>query len=126
MSRSNVDGALFFCQVGIDAAGQAGAVVEAAISYTGDVSDPGKTKYNIDYYMDLAKELTKAGTHVLCIKVGYSQCQCMPSVSASYKISLLIILNCFLDLSFALHFVRRSNPANDRSLIAIRDKNRAA
>ena len=56
-------------QVGIDAAGEAGAVVEAAISYTGDVSDPSKTKYNIDYYMNLAKELTKAGAHVLCIKV---------------------------------------------------------
>ncbi|XP_065057010.1 pyruvate carboxylase, mitochondrial-like isoform X2 [Rhopilema esculentum] len=55
-------------QVGIDAAGEAGAVVEAAISYTGDVSDPSKTKYNIDYYMNLAKELTKAGVHVLCIK----------------------------------------------------------
>jgi len=55
-------------QVGIDAAGQAGGVVEAAISYTGDVSDPTRTKYNIDYYMNLAKELTRAGAHVLCIK----------------------------------------------------------
>ena len=59
-----------FVQVGIDAAGQAGGVVEAAISYTGDVSDPTRTKYNIDYYMNLAKELTRAGAHVLCIKVG--------------------------------------------------------
>ena len=45
-------------------------MVEAAISYTGDVSDPTRTKYNIDYYMNLAKELTRAGAHVLCIKVG--------------------------------------------------------
>ncbi len=56
-------------KIGIDAAGEAGGVVEAAISYTGDVSDPKKTKYNIDYYMDLASELTRAGAHVLCIKV---------------------------------------------------------
>ena len=56
-------------QVGIDAAGEAGGVVEAAISYTGDVSNPNKTKYDIDYYMNLAKELTRAGAHVLCIKV---------------------------------------------------------
>eukprot|EP00112_Aurelia_sp_Birch-Aquarium-sp1_P007331 Seg1798.9 transcript_id=Seg1798.9/GoldUCD/mRNA.D3Y31 product="Pyruvate carboxylase mitochondrial" protein_id=Seg1798.9/GoldUCD/D3Y31 len=54
--------------VGIDAAGEAGGVVEAAISYTGDVSNPNKTKYDIDYYMNLAKELTRAGAHVLCIK----------------------------------------------------------
>jgi len=55
-------------QLGIDAAGQAGGVVEAAISYTGDVANPAKTKYNIDYYMNLADKLTKAGAHVLCIK----------------------------------------------------------
>ncbi|XP_048585665.1 pyruvate carboxylase, mitochondrial [Nematostella vectensis] len=55
-------------QLGIDAAGQAGAIVEAAISYTGDVTDPSRTKYNIDYYMDLASKLAKSGTHILCIK----------------------------------------------------------
>ena len=53
----------------MEAAGAAGGVVEAAISYSGNVADPGKTKYTIDYYMDLAGELVKAGTHVLCIKV---------------------------------------------------------
>lgn len=46
-----------------------GGVVEAAISYTGDVSDPSKTKYNLDYYVDLTSQLIKAGTHILCIKV---------------------------------------------------------
>lgn len=54
--------------LGMDAAGKAGGVVEAAISYTGDVSDPKRTKYNLKYYVDLADELVKAGTHVLCIK----------------------------------------------------------
>jgi len=47
-----------------------GGVVEAAISYTGDVSNPEKKKYNTKYYMDLADELVKAGTHILSIKVG--------------------------------------------------------
>lgn len=47
----------------------AGGVIEAAMSYTGDVSDPTKSKYGLDYYMDLASELVKAGTHVLAIKV---------------------------------------------------------
>lgn len=48
-----------------------GGVIEAAISYTGDVSDPMKTKYNLDYYVNLATELVKAGTHVLAIKVNF-------------------------------------------------------
>nr|XP_003230059.2 PREDICTED: pyruvate carboxylase, mitochondrial [Anolis carolinensis] len=55
--------------LGMEAAGQAGAVVEAAISYTGDVSDPGRSsKYTLDYYLGLAEELVKAGTHILAIK----------------------------------------------------------
>lgn len=52
----------------MEAAGKAGGIVEAAISYTGDVSDPNKLKYNLKYYTDLADELVKAGTHVLSIK----------------------------------------------------------
>uniref|UniRef100_A0A1B0DCN1 Uncharacterized protein n=1 Tax=Phlebotomus papatasi TaxID=29031 RepID=A0A1B0DCN1_PHLPP len=54
--------------LGMEAAGKAGGVVEAAISYTGDVSDPSKTKYDLKYYVNLADELVKAGTHVLAIK----------------------------------------------------------
>ena len=53
----------------MEAVGNAGGVVEAAISYTGDISDPNKTKYDLKYYLDLTDELVKAGTHVLCIKV---------------------------------------------------------
>lgn len=55
--------------LGMEAAGAAGGVVEAAISYTGDVSDPMRKKYSLDYYLKLADELVKAGTHILCIKV---------------------------------------------------------
>ena len=55
--------------IGMEAAGKAGGVVEAAISYTGDVADPTKTKYNLQYYLDLAKQLVDGGAHVLCIKV---------------------------------------------------------
>lgn len=54
--------------VGMDAVNKAGGVVEAAISYTGDVSDPTKTKYDLKYYTNLADELVKAGTHILSIK----------------------------------------------------------
>ncbi|XP_061462783.1 pyruvate carboxylase, mitochondrial isoform X3 [Rhineura floridana] len=54
--------------LGMEAAGQAGGVVEAAISYTGDVADPSRTKYTLEYYVSLAEELVKAGTHILAIK----------------------------------------------------------
>ncbi|XP_042236894.1 pyruvate carboxylase, mitochondrial-like isoform X2 [Homarus americanus] len=54
--------------LGIDAVGNAGGVIEAAISYSGDITDPSRKKYTLEYYMNLADELVKAGTHVLCIK----------------------------------------------------------
>lgn len=59
--------------LGMEAAAKAGGVVEAAIAYSGDVSDPTKTKYTLDYYVNFADELVKAGTHVLCIKVNYNK-----------------------------------------------------
>jgi len=55
-------------QLGMEAVGNAGGVVEAAISYTGDISDPSKSKYTLDYYLKLADELIRSGAHVLCIK----------------------------------------------------------
>ncbi|XP_055345937.1 pyruvate carboxylase, mitochondrial-like [Paramacrobiotus metropolitanus] len=54
--------------MGIEAAGASGAVVEGAIAYSGDISDPSKTKYTLPYYMDLADQLVKTGIHILCIK----------------------------------------------------------
>ena len=52
----------------MEAVGNAGGVVEAAISYSGDISDPNKTKYDLPYYLNLTDELVKSGAHVLCIK----------------------------------------------------------
>lgn len=54
--------------VGMEAVGKAGGVIEAAISYSGDITDPKRTKYTLDYYLKLADELVKAGTHILGIK----------------------------------------------------------
>jgi len=50
---------------------QAGGIAEAAISYTGDITNPNKKKYTLEYYLSLARELVQHGVHVLCIKVGY-------------------------------------------------------
>ena len=54
--------------LGIDAVGAAGGVIEAALCYTGDVSDPRRTKYSLQYYVDLAGKLVDLGTHLLAIK----------------------------------------------------------
>ncbi len=44
------------------------SIAQACICYTGDISDPNKTKYGLQYYLDLAKNLEDAGAHMLCIK----------------------------------------------------------
>jgi pyruvate carboxylase len=44
------------------------AICEAAICYTGDILDPKRTKYSLKYYVKMAKELVKMGTHILGIK----------------------------------------------------------
>jgi pyruvate carboxylase len=43
-------------------------VCEAAICYTGDLLDPKRDKYPLQYYIRLAKELEQMGAHILCIK----------------------------------------------------------
>ncbi len=55
-------------QVAVEAALKTGRVCEAAICYTGDILDPAREKYSLDYYVRLAKELERMGTHVLAIK----------------------------------------------------------
>ncbi len=47
---------------------KAGKLCEAAICYTGDILDPKRDKYTLDYYVKLAKELERRGAHLLCIK----------------------------------------------------------
>ncbi|MBT4405093.1 MAG: pyruvate carboxylase, partial [Acidiferrobacteraceae bacterium] len=55
-------------RVAIDAAGETGKLVEGAICFTGNLSDPQCTKYNLDYYLDLARQLEAAGSHILGLK----------------------------------------------------------
>lgn len=44
------------------------ALAEACISYTGDILNPKKKKYDLQYYLDLAKQLEDAGAHIIAIK----------------------------------------------------------
>lgn len=45
-----------------------GGLCEASICYTGDILNPDRHKYTLDYYIDLAKQLEDMGAHILCIK----------------------------------------------------------
>src|SRR5690606_30952570 len=55
-------------RVGMDAVGAEGKLVEAAMCYTGDILDPARAKYDLKYYVGLAKELESAGAHILAVK----------------------------------------------------------
>ncbi|MFP5306204.1 MAG: pyruvate carboxylase subunit B, partial [Gammaproteobacteria bacterium] len=55
-------------RVAIDAVRESGALCEAAICYTGDLFDEARPKYNLKYYVDMAKALEKAGAHIIGIK----------------------------------------------------------
>jgi pyruvate carboxylase len=55
-------------RVAIDAVGETGRLCEAAICYTGNLEDPREEKYDLAYYVRLARELERAGAHVLGIK----------------------------------------------------------
>ncbi len=44
------------------------ALAEACICYTGDILDPQRPKYNLQYYLDLARRLEDEGAHLLAIK----------------------------------------------------------
>ena len=58
-------------KLGIDAAKKAGGVCEAVVCYSGDVADPTKTKYTLQYYLDFVDQLMKdVGLSILHIKTG--------------------------------------------------------
>ena len=45
-----------------------GKLCEATMCYTGDILDPKRDKYTLEYYVNMAKELEKRGAHMLAIK----------------------------------------------------------
>ncbi len=55
-------------RVAIDAVRGTGAICEPAICYTGDILDPRRPKYSLNYYLDLARKLEAMGAHMLGIK----------------------------------------------------------
>jgi pyruvate carboxylase len=52
----------------MEAVRKTGKVCEAAVCYTGDILDPRRDKYSLEYYVKMARELERMGAHVLAIK----------------------------------------------------------
>ncbi|WP_372885185.1 pyruvate carboxylase, partial [Shimia sp.] len=55
-------------RVAMDAVVESGKICEGTVCYTGDILNPDRAKYDIKYYVDMAKELEAAGAHVLGLK----------------------------------------------------------
>ncbi|MES2284861.1 MAG: pyruvate carboxylase [Bacteroidota bacterium] len=72
-------------------------LAEVCICYTGDILDKSKTKYTLQYYLDLAKQLEDAGAHIIGIKD-------MTGLLKPYSAELLITeLKKTVDLPIHLH-----------------------
>ncbi len=44
------------------------SIAEVCMNYSGDISNPERTKFTLQYYIDLAKRIEDTGAHILCIK----------------------------------------------------------
>ncbi|WP_370310930.1 pyruvate carboxylase [Salipiger bermudensis] len=55
-------------RVAMDAVLESGKILEGTVCYTGDMLDPDRSKYDLKYYVSMAKELRDAGAHVLGLK----------------------------------------------------------
>jgi pyruvate carboxylase len=55
-------------RVAMEAVNETHALCEAAICYTGDISDPAREKFDLTYYVKMARELERMGAHFLAIK----------------------------------------------------------
>jgi pyruvate carboxylase len=74
-----------------------GSLAEACICYTGDIMNPEKQKFNLQYYLDLARKLEDMGAHILGIKD-------MAGLLKPYAAELLITeLKKVVDIPIHLH-----------------------
>jgi pyruvate carboxylase len=55
-------------RVAMDAVLKTDRICEATICYTGDILDDSRPKYDLAYYVNMAKELESMGAHILAIK----------------------------------------------------------
>lgn len=71
-------------RVAMDAVLETGALCEGTICYTADLFDTSRPKYQLGYYIKLAKELERAGAHIIGIKDMAGICRA-PAAQALVK-----------------------------------------
>ncbi len=86
-------------RVAMDAVLESGKLCEAAICYTGDINDPDRAKYDLKYYVKMAKELEAAGAHILAIKDMAGLCK----PRAAYKLVKTLREEIGLPIHFHTH-----------------------
>ena len=90
-----------------------GGIAEACICYTGDIMNPKRQKYSLQYYLDLAKRLEDSGAHILAIKD-------MAGLLKPYAAGLLVSeLKKTVDIPIHLHTHDTSSIQNAMYLKAI-------
>ncbi|PUU90000.1 MAG: pyruvate carboxylase [Halanaerobium sp.] len=55
-------------EVSVDEVVKQGKIAEVSMCYTGDILDDERDKYDLDYYLELAKGIEEMGAHILGIK----------------------------------------------------------
>jgi pyruvate carboxylase len=95
-------------RVAMDAVQDTHAVCEAALCYTGDILDPDRAKYSLNYYVKLARELEKMGAHVLAIKDMAGLCR----PAAAHKLVKTLKEEVGLPIHFHTHDTSGINAAS--------------
>jgi pyruvate carboxylase len=95
-------------RIPMEAVRKSSRICEAAICYTGDILDPHREKYSLNYYIRLAKELEKMGAHVLAIKDMAGLCK----PYAAYKLVKTLREEVGLPIHFHTHDTSGINAAS--------------
>lgn len=84
------------------------SLCEGTICYTGNILDPKRDKYSLQYYVALAKELEQMGAHILCIKDMAGLCR----PYAAYKLVKTLKQEIGLPIHFHTHDTSGINAAS--------------
>lgn len=84
------------------------AICEGVICYTGNILDPARSKYSLDYYIRTAKDLEKMGAHFLAIKDMAGLCR----PYAAYRLVKALKQEVGLPIHFHTHDTSGINAAS--------------
>ncbi|MGL5017384.1 MAG: biotin/lipoyl-containing protein, partial [Luteolibacter sp.] len=84
------------------------SICEAAICYTGDITDAHRDKYSLKYYVEKAKEVERMGAHMLCIKDMAGLCK----PHAAYKLVTALKEEIGIPVHFHTHDTSGINAAS--------------